>query len=141
MEYKVEKFQMSPSLTVTTSKSGNHLETYRSSTPMNKESNELKLPEEDTDHSGKPHKADVVLNLCPERNELNISIDGANLNATKTSFNATIGNFSIAINFLDDECFPLPQSRAAIINIPLGKPLFVVLGDSPSVTATISQSK
>ena len=97
---------------------------------------ELELLEKDKEICEETDKADV-LNLCHGQSELNVSINGTNLTTTDTSLNAVIGNFS---NFLERQNKPL-SSRVAVISISLGKPLFVVLGRRPYVTAAISFSK
>ena len=82
----------------------------------------------------------VALNLCPDGSEINISINGTTLDATKTSLNVTIGNFTININSLIKEDVPLP-SLMAVFSVIQGTPLHVVLGDSPDVKATLAFSK
>ena len=87
-------------------------------------------------------KADVELNICPGRSDFNIRVNGTSLTTTNTSLNATIGNFSISVNFLDypyDR--PMLSSALAVASVSLGKPLFIVLGSYPYVTAAVSLSK
>lgn len=137
---RLEKFQRSPS---PIPENGAQRQTYKCSKPtivVNKPASELEALEEDRHHCRESDKADVVLNVCSDRTELNVSIDGANIKTTKTSLNASIGNFSITINFLDRKYKPLP-STVTLISISLGKPLFVVLGESPHLTAAVSLSK
>ena len=154
MESKVE---MSP--TPTLSHNGAQERIYQSNKPttvLRKRSsqfievlpNELQKkdrPSEETDDN-------IALNLCPDGNEINISINGTTLNATKTSLNVTIGNFIININCLnpravimEDESLPPTPTQSSLV--ALGSfiqqnPLHVLLGESPhDVTATLSLSK
>ena len=86
-------------------------------------------------------KAEVVLNICPGRSDFSIKVNGTSLTTSSTSLNATIGNFSLSVNFLDYPCNrPLPFT-VAVASVSLGKPLFVVLGSYPYVTAAVSLSK
>ena len=88
-------------------------------------------------------KADVALKLCPDGSQLSININGTTLNATKTSFSATIGNFSISVNGCDlstlhpPQDLPLPPTL--VVSISEGNPLHVISGDAdpPYVTANI----
>ena len=93
----------------------------------------------------------VALNLCPDGSEINITINGTTLNATKTSLNVAIGNFTININhhdphslIIEDE--PLPPTPPQPSLVALGSyiqqnPLHVLLGECPHITATLSLSK
>ena len=120
MEYKVEKFQMSPS---TLPRNDTQERIYQS-----------------TDKPSEATSDNVALNFCPDGSEINISINGTTLNATKTSLNVTIGNFTININSLMKVDIPMP-SIVAVISVTQRTPLHVVLGDSPDVKATLPLSK
>jgi len=150
MEFKVEKFQMSPSsstpLTLTSTKQQQN-KSSKTTTVSEKRSSQLELlPTQllKNNKSIKPAKAGIALNFCPDGNEqLNISINGTTLNITKTSLDAIIGNFRINIDCHDvptpgDD--PLP-SQTTIVSHTLGKPFHVISEDSPYVTATLSLSK
>ena len=84
----------------------------------------------------------VALNLCPDGSEVNISINGTTLTATKSSLNVTIGNFTINVNSESPIKVDTPMpSSVAVISITQGTPLHVVQGDSPDVKATLAFSK
>ena len=147
MEYKVEKFQMSPYSAVSVlphndTQEGNKprptaVLTKRSSQFIEVLPTELLEENRPSEESGDDN---VALNLCPDGSEINISINGTTLNATKTSLNVTIGNFTININSLIKEDAPMP-SIVAVISVTQRTPLHVVLGDSPDVKATLPFSK
>ena len=149
MEHKVEKFQMNTYFAASTLPyNGTQEKIYKSSKPvtvLRKRSSQFTevLPTEllkrnmPTEEAGDDN---VALNLCPDGSEINISINGTTLNATKTSLNITIGNFTININSLIKEHAPMP-SLMAVFSITQGTPLHVVLGDSPDVRATLPFSK
>ena len=131
MACKVEKFCPSPS---PQPESVTERQIYRCCNPA------IELLETDEDCNGESDKADVVLNLCPGRSELNVSINGTTLDVNKSSLNATIGNFCVSINFIDRKR-SLKPSNVAIVSASLRKPLIIVLGDFPYVTAAVSFSK
>ena len=149
MEYRVEKFQMSPCLATSTLPcNGTQERIYRSNKPttvLRKRSSQFievlsnELPKKDTLSEETGHD-NVALNLCPDGSEVNISINGTTLTATKSSLNVTIGNFTINVNSLIKVDTPMP-SLVAVISITQGTPLHVVLGDSPDVKATLPFSK
>ena len=149
MEHKVEKFQMSPCFVASTLPyNGTQERIHKSSKPvtvLRKRSSQFieVLPTELLKNNRPTEEAgddNVALNLCPDGSEINISINGTTLNATKTSLNITIGNFTININSLIKQDAPLP-SLMAVFSITQGTPLHVVLGDSPDVRATLPFSK
>lgn len=164
MECKVEKFQMSPCCTASTLLRRSSLEqrhVCKSSKPatlLRRKSSQLELLSTELQKKDRPASreteedgANVALNLCPDGSEINININGTRLTATKTSLNATIGNFNISINCCNDACklikedTPIPQpppvpSLVALVTTQ-GNPLHVALGDSPDVKATLSLSK
>ena len=144
MECKVEKFRMSPCFASTLPHNDTQERIYQADKPitvLRKRSSQFieVLPTEN-----RPCEAtgddNVTLNLCPDGNEINISINGTTLNVTKTSLNVTIGNFTININSLIKED-ALLSSKVAVISVTQGTPLHVVLGDSPDVKATLPLSK
>ena len=146
MEYKVEKFQMSSYFAPSALSDKERI--YQSNKPtavLTKRSSQFieVLPTELLEEN-RPSEAtgddNVALNFCPDGSEINISINGTTLNATKTSLNVTIGNFTINVNSLMKEDIPLP-SIVAVISVTQGTPLHVVLGDSPDVKATLPISK
>ena len=96
-----------------------------------KTSDEQKVSENDKEICEETDKADVVLNPCHGRSD---SINGTKSTANDTSLNTIIGNI------LKPQDTTLP-SRVAVISISLEKPLFVTLGNSLYVTATISLCK
>lgn len=165
MEYRVEKFQMSPCCTASTlPRSAGSLEqrhvckSSKPIAPLREKSNQLELLSTELQKKDRPASreteedgANVALNLCPDGSEINININGTRLTATKTSLNATIGNFNISINCCNDACklikedTPIPQPPPVPSSVALvttqGNPLHIVLGDSPDVKATLSLSK
>ena len=147
MEYKVEKFQLSPSLTIPTLlEDGTTWSSYKLNKPTNmsnKTSSQLELLKK----SSKPQNDKVSLALSPDGSQLNITINGTTLNVTKNSCDITIGNFSIK---LSNQCcnrtpYPLSviqPSTVAVVSVSLGTPLHIIsTGDSTQVTATLSLSK
>ena len=156
MESNVEKFQMSP--TSTLPPSGAQERIYQSNKPttvLRKRSSQFievlsnELPKKDTS-SEETGDDNVALNLCPDGSEVNISINGTTLTATKTSLNVTIGNFIININcchsnphivIVKDEPSPIQSSLVALGSFIQQNPLHVLLGESPHATATLSLSK
>lgn len=156
MEYLVEKFQRTPSLvgTSTLQHNGSQRPVYKSIRPatvLQRRPNQLKPQLKNRRLQKLPDN--VELNLAPDGNALDVSINGTTLNVTKTSLNATIGIFSINVSYKEevpprpptplDDRRPLSQAKAVVINLELGKPLCVVMGeeDSPFVTANISLCK
>ena len=98
-----------------------------------------------------PTEPDVGINLFPDGNQVDIDIDRTTLKVTKSSFNITIGRFSISLNNKETEN-PSPdhssdreltrQTSIFVISVHTGHPLLVVKEeDSTSVTADISFSK
>ena len=160
MECKVEKFQMSPYFTASTlPQNGTQEGTCKPDKPttvLTKRSSQFtevlqtELPKKNKS-SKKLDDTNVALNLCPDGSEINISINGTTLNATKTSLNVTIGNFIISINCHDPHTLimqdePIPPTPSQTSSVALGSfiqqnPLHVLLGESPHVTATLSLSK
>ena len=149
MECKVEKFQRSPCFATSTLPCNGTEERIcqpnKPTTVLRKRSGQFieVLPTELLEKDGPCQKMghdNVALNLCPEGNKVNISINGTTLTATKTSLNVTIGNFTINVNSLIKEDIPM-TSVVAVISITQGTPLHVVLGDSPDVKATLPFSK
>jgi len=148
MEFKVEKFQMSPSSftpsTLTSTKRQQN-KSSKHTTVVRKRSSQLELPPTQlltNNKSIKPAKAGISLNFCPDGSQLGISINGTTLNITKTSLDAIIGNFRINIDchdVLTPEDNPLPSQTAIYSHI--GKPFHVISEDTPYVTATVSLSK
>ena len=153
MEYKVEKFQISPSSTsLVLPRITSQEKTYKSSRPsgtaLKKRSSLLELPS--TQQLKENRQSNVALNLCPDGSEINISINGTNLTATKSSLNVSIGNFTINIKSHDDytlikEDIPLPPplpSMVGLVSVTQRNPLHVELGeDSSCVKATLPLSK
>ena len=147
MVSKVEKFEMSSYFT-----NGTQERIYQSTTTSSKRPSqvlptkllEVNRPSEETcDDSidlNLCSNNNVALNLCPDGSEVNISINGTTLTATKSSLNVTIGNFTINVNSLIKGHTPMP-SLVAVISITQGTPLHVVHGDSPDVKATLPFSK
>ena len=147
----MEKFQKSRYFTASTLPlTGTEEGTHKPSKPIaevtKKGPSELEpqLPEKNKDISD---NASVALNLCPDGSKISMSINGTTLTATKTSLNATIGNFNISITdcTLIKGDFPVPPpppepSLVAVITTH-GYPLHVALEDSPCVKATHSLSK
>ena len=145
----MENFQMNPYFAASMLPyNGTQEKNYKSSKPatvLRKRPSQFieVLPTELSERNRPTEEADddnVALNLCPDGSEINISINGTTLNATKTSLNVTIGSFTININSLIKEDAPLP-SFMAVFSVTQGTPLHVVLGDSPDVRATLSFSK
>jgi len=148
MEYKVQKFQISPSFTTSTAlpEDGATWSSFNLNKPTkmsNKTSSQLELPKK----SSKPQNDKVSLDLCPDGSQLSISINGTTLNVTKNSCDITIGNFSIKLN---NQCcnrtsYPLSAiqpSTVAVVSLSLGTPLHIIsTGDSPQITAALSLSK
>lgn len=102
--------------------------------------------------SRKPDDTNIALNLCPDGSIINLNINGTTLTVTKTSLNATIGNFIINISCHDAvtlirEDEPLPPKPSESTSLALASfmqqnPLHVVLGDPAAlVKATLSLSK
>ena len=149
MENKVEKFQLSPCFATSTLSCNGTQErvnlSNKSTTVLRKRSSQFiealstELLEENRP-SEEAGDDNVALNLCPNGNKINISINGTTLTATKASLNVTIGNFTINVNSLIKEDTPM-TSVVAMISITQGTPLHVVLGDSPDVKATLPFSK
>ena len=140
MVSKVEKFQMSPNFTTSTiPHNGTQERIYRSTTTSRKRPSQV-LSTELLEENRPTGDSNVALNLCPDGNKINISINGTTLTATKTSLNVTIGNFTINVNSLIKQDTPM-TSVVALISITQGTPLHVVLGDSPDVKATLPFSK
>ena len=153
MDYsKVEKFQTSSYFTASTlSHNGTEDGTHKSSKPtkvLRRTSSllETRLMKKDR-CSETSDDSNVALNLCPDGSKISMSINGTTLTATKTSLNATIGNFNISITdcTLIKGDFPVPPpppepSLVAVITTH-GYPLHVALEDSPCVKANLSLSK
>jgi len=147
MEYKVEKFQLSPSLTIPTLlEDGTTWSSYKLNKPTNmsnKTSSQLELLKK----SSKPQNDMVSLDLSPDGSQLNITINGTTLNVTKNSCDITIGSFSIKLNsHFNRTPYPLSAiepSTVSVVSVPLGTPLHIIsTGDSPpQVTAALSLSK
>lgn len=144
MEYKVERFQLSPFFTVSTlPRNGDQQPVYKSSMPTTTVVHQT-VPAKDK----RNNKDDIALNLSPDGSQLSISINGTTVNVTKTSFNATIGDFSIIIKCPDRD---LPKllpaqdmptlSTILVISISKNNPLQVVLGDTSYVTSNITLGK
>ena len=102
--------------------------------------------------SKKVNDANVELDMCADGSEISIIINGTTLNVTKTSLNATIGNFIISINccepcrlMKEDELMlpapPQPTSLVALGSFIQQNPLHILLGESSQVTAKFSLSK
>jgi len=149
MEYKVEKFQLSPSLTIPTlpePKGGATWSSYKLNKPTNM-SNKTSNPLELLKKSSKPQNDKVSLDLSPDGSQLNISINGTTLNVTKNSCDITIGNFSIKLNNQCCNRIPYPlsaiqPSTVAVVSLSLGTPLHIIsTGHSTQVTAALSISK
>lgn len=97
----------------------------------------------------------VEINLDTDGNGIDININGTTLNATKNSCNITIGNFSITLKDKKKKDIStiadllnvnvreviLPISYSAVISSLTKKPLQIVGGDDPSITANLSLSK
>ena len=155
MEYKVEKFWMSPSCTASIPpRVDTQKQTYKSSRPtgtaLRKRSSQLELLS--TQQLKENRRSNVALNLCPDGSEINININGTNLTATKTSLNVSIGNFIINIKPQNDctlikEYIPAPPSPSSssvvgLVSVTQRNPLHVALAeDSACVKATLSLSK
>ena len=145
----MEKFQLSPCFATSTLSCNGTQErvnlSNKSTTVLRKRSSQFiealstELLEENRP-SEEAGDDNVALNLCPNGNKINISINGTTLTATKASLNVTIGNFTINVNSLIKEDTPM-TSVVAMISIIQGTPLHVVLGDSPDVKATLPFSK
>ena len=153
MQYsKVEKFQTSPYFTASTlSHNGTEEGTHKSSKPtkvLRRSSSllETRLMKKDR-FSEKLDDSNVALNLCPDGSKISMSINGTTLTATKTSLNATIGNFNISINdctLIKGDCpVPPPPPEPSLVAVVTthGYPFHVTLEDSPCVKATHSLSK
>ena len=94
---------------------------------------------------------DVALNVHPDESQLSISINGKTANVTKISFDTTIEGISIIISCHDHNLSPdrklLPAREARssitilVISVSMSNPLHIVLGDTPYVTASITQGK
>ena len=88
----------------------------------------------------------AILSLYPDGNQLSMSINGTNIEATKTLLKANIGNFSVSVN-----CSDLPEPHPArhvrslpilVVSVSEGNPLHVVSNaDPPYVTAGIGLGK
>ena len=104
----------------------------------------------------KPRKPDVGINLCPDGNQVDLDIEGTTLNVTKTSFNMTIGRFSISLNNKDNkntndsslneitrtEIRTTTQTAIFVVSEAKQNPLFVVMEEfSTCVTAKLPLSK
>ena len=96
-----------------------------------------------------PTKANIDINLHPDGNQVGIDINGTIVNATKRSFDITIGKFSISLgnrstggNIASIDLLPSPVLAVAVLSICTGKPLHIVTEDfSTIVTANLSLSK
>jgi len=107
-----------------------------------KTSSQVKLLKKDS----KPQNDKISLDLSPNGSQLNITINGTTLNATKNLCDITIGNFSIKLNNYSNRTpYPLSTiepSTVAVISRSLGTPLHIIsIGNSPHVTAALSLSK
>ena len=147
MEYKVEKFQLSPSLTIPTLEDGATWSSYKLNKPTNM-SNKTTSQLEVLKKSSKPQNDDKVsLDLSPDGSQLNITVNGTTLNVTKNSCDITIGNFSISLNSQCCNRTPYPlsviqPSTVAVVSDLLRNPLHIIsTGDSLHVTAALSQCK
>ena len=148
----MEKFQTSSYFTASTlSHDGTEEGTHKSSKPtkvLRRSSSllETRLMKKDR-YSKKSDDSNVALNLCPDGSKISMSINGTTLTATKTSLNATIGNFNISINActLIKGDFPVPppppEPSLTVVYTTHGYPLHVTLEDLPCVKANLSSSK
>lgn len=164
MEYKVERFQISPCFAASRRTALPHnaateerthvkseVKSNKSTTVVGKSSSQS----DSCQQSKKSEKSDdanvassVALDLCSDGSKINISINGTTLTATETSLNAIIGNFTISINS-NDACtpmrvdYPVPpspdeHSLVAVVTT-YGKPLHIAVeGNSADVKATLS---
>ena len=156
MQYsKVEKFQTSPYFTASTlSYNGTEGGTHKSSKPtkvLRRTSSLLatRLMKKER-CSEKSDDSNVALNLYPDGSKISMSISGTTLTATKTSLNATIGNFTININCHKSDADtpikhyvppPPPEPSLTAVYTTHGYPLHVTLEGSPCVKANLSLSK
>ena len=155
MEYRrVEKFQMSPYFTASKLPCNGTQERVckfnKSTTMLRKSSSQLELRQTQLLKKDRPSKksvdSNVALNLSPNGSKLNISINGTTLNATKTSLNATIGNFTININshelIREDVPYVPPEPSSVAVITSQGHPIHVAVEeDSACVKANLSLSK
>ena len=161
MEYRqVEKFQMSPYFTASKLPCNGTQEGVckfnKSTTMLRKSSSQLELQQTHLLRKDRPSKksddSNVALNLSPDGSNLNISINGTTLNATKTSLTAAIGNFTININshelireddlYVPPEPYVPPESSSVAVITSQGYPIHVAVEeDSACVKADASFSK
>ena len=152
MEYRrVEKFQMSPYFTASKLPCNGTQEGVckfnKSTTMLRKSSSQLEIQQthllRKDRSSKKSDDSNVALNLSPNGSKLNISINGTTLNATKTSLNATIGNFTININSHIKAYVPNEPEEAssAVVITSQGYPIHVAVEEDPAcVKANLSFS-
>ena len=159
MEYKVERFQISPCFAAShrtalphnaATEERTHVKSNKSTTVVGKSSSQSDSRQQ-SKKSEKSDDANVALDLCSDGSKINISINGTTLTATETSLNAIIGNFTISINSHDActpmrEDYPVPPSPDELSLVAVvttyGKPLHVAVeGNSADVKATLSLSK